>query len=146
MKLNYRNFTRLGANSEGAKFVPKEHIRKPLNLRVCEMMQFFISVALFISMFYFAYTPTFFIMLSLGAVWLLASVLLAIDDYRYKNVTVAAGFASMASICVASSIVGCSWFAIVGLGVIGIFLSLFTLLPSNKVYFNWACSVGRKNI
>ncbi len=142
MKLNYRHFTRPGANSKGATSVPEEFIRKPKVLKAIEAFQFFVSVGFLISLLSIKFGAIFIGCFLLGNSWLASSLLLATDNYKYLHLGFFSGLSSVFVAVIYLVLIGFNWWVVIGLGFGVLYLGLLVLPAKNKKYYKWAYSLA----
>ena len=99
MKINYRNFSRLGANERWAKRVPEELIRRPKILDVWEFVQFLIALGGGAVVAYNAnkFQEWVFLLVPIG--FLASALLMAIEHHAFRvtsTLSVALGLFSVA--------------------------------------------------
>ena len=142
MKLNYRNFTRLGANSKGTSFVPEKFVRKPGILQTLEKLQLVIAIGFLVSVF--SVTLDFYGLVAIAACIALgfSSVFLATDNHLYKSAGNIAGFLGLIAMLITFVGYGFNWLSL-SVSFILVFCAAVTNLNTRvNEYFNWAKSVG----
>lgn len=99
VKINYRNFTRLGANERWAKRVPEELIRRPKILDVWEFVQFLVALVGGAIVVFNAKEIEEWLFLLVPVGFLASALLMAIEHHAFRatsTLSVALGILSIA--------------------------------------------------
>ena len=144
MKLNYRNFTRLGENFEEARIVPSEYVRKPKVLHVIEVIQLLIAAGFMVALISmgFVVSVPFVVCALLLVLWAASSILLATDDYRYLVVGTLTGIASLVAVGAMGVASGSGFLLLSFSAILVLYLGVLHLHKPCKTYYKWAKSVG----
>ncbi len=148
MAINYRHVRNYVRSLPNETVVPDRLLRKPQNLKLLEIIEFFWSAYLLFLWFSLDFhwaSPMSVILMSYVVLWGSAAVLLGMEDYRYRIVTSISAFSSVCPLlCVAVL------YSVYFMYVICFFVTMYALslyfLWENVVYYKWAKGCAGESI
>ncbi len=148
MAINYRHVRNYVRSLPNQTVVPDRLLRKPQNLKVLELLEF--AMAAFFLFLWFALDVSWnslqsIAYLSNALFWAGASVLLGIEDYRYRAATSIATFSTVGPMFYVGYVHSAYFMFAMGL-VISLYpLSLY-LIKSNIAYYKWTRECAGKDL